>query len=66
MLTNTKANFNYCDIENEEAADQLLALQEEHNYRKIPMIFVDGYFIGGYQELAAAVKSKKIILDEMQ
>ena len=30
------------------------------------MVFVDGEFIGGYQELSGQVKSKKLILDEMQ
>ena len=44
----------------------MINLQKEHNYRTIPMIFVDGAFIGGYQELIGQVKSKKLILDEMQ
>lgn len=58
LLEQSKSKFTYYDVEEDNKMDELLQLQGKYNYRTIPMIIVDGKFIGGYSELYKMVNSK--------
>ena len=45
---------------------RLVEYQQEYNYRTIPMVFIDGKFIGGYRELYQMVEKKEIDLREFK
>lgn len=45
-------NIPYEEIDLSEDLDLRQKISQEHNWRTMPMIFVDGKFIGGYRELS--------------
>lgn len=49
-------------MEEEQVMAEMQEHQREHNYRTIPMIFIDQRFIGGYRELYQMVEKKEIDL----
>jgi len=58
----TQLKVHYEEISLEDKPDLRRKLSEENNgYRTVPMIFIDGKFIGGYTELAALHKQGKLI-----
>jgi glutaredoxin len=63
LLEKSKVNFTYIDVENEESQQQLNIIQKKYGYSKIPMVFIDKEFIGGYTELYKLVDTKQINLD---
>jgi len=66
MLSKAKVKFNYFDVNEEDKIEVITALQRENNYYKIPMIFLDEKFIGGYSDLKAMIDQKQIDLDEFK
>ena len=60
LLSKAQVNFSYLDAE--ENTDMLLSWQKKENYHKIPMVFIDEKFIGGFSELSKMVKEKQIDL----
>lgn len=66
MLTKANTSFSYLDVEEEAVMNELTRLQREHSYRTIPMIFIDGKFIGGYRELYQLVEQRKIDLGDFR
>ena len=54
----TRENLPFEDINLDDKLDLRMQLSKENGgYRTIPMIFIDGKFIGGFNELNALVKS---------
>lgn len=51
LLTQKNRPFEYIDLT--DNADLRNDLVEKYNYRTVPMIFIDGEFIGGFTELQA-------------
>ncbi len=60
LLTQLKVPYEEINLENQPALRQKLS-EENNGYRTVPMIFIDGTFIGGYTELAALHKQGKLI-----
>jgi glutaredoxin 3 len=49
LLTQKNLPFKYTDLtENPKLREDLA---EKYNYRTVPMVFIDGEFIGGFSEL---------------
>ena len=47
-------DYIYHDVEVDPSAqEQRQLLAEKHDHRTVPMVFVDGQFIGGYDDFAA-------------
>lgn len=56
-----KANLPFEEIHLDGQPELRRKLSEENGgYRTVPMIFIDGQFIGGYTELAALQRSGKL------
>lgn len=66
LLSKSGAKFSYLDVEEEDVLLQLQEYQRKHNYRTIPMIFIDEKFVGGYRELYHMVQEKQIDLSEFK
>ncbi len=43
----------YTEVNAWEQADEVDRLQAEHNWRSVPMIFINDKFMGGYDDIAA-------------
>lgn len=55
-LLNAKGlEFEYIDAD--EESKKFLELAKTHNHRTVPMIFIDGEFLGGFDTLNALEKS---------
>ena len=65
FLTGKNVPLDWIDTETEEGQAQLLELQNKYNWRTIPMIFIEGRFVGGYTELMNEVKNNTINLDDL-
>ena len=61
FLNSKNIPLTWIDVETEDGSSQLFELQRKHNWKTIPMIFVNGEFVGGYQEMMKGIKSNKII-----
>ena len=48
LLSKAKVQFDYMDVEEDNNMNLLHEFQKKYSYHKIPMIFVDERFIGGY------------------
>lgn len=58
----TQLKLPYEEISLDEQPELRHKLSEENNgYRTVPMIFVDGKFVGGYTDLLALHKAGKLI-----
>jgi glutaredoxin 3 len=60
LLLKNKVPINWVDVENEEGRKTLLDLQLRHNYKTIPMIFVNDAFIGGFTDLKAKLDNNEL------
>lgn len=60
LLTQLKVPYEEINLEEKPALRQKLS-EENNGYRTVPMIFIDGKFLGGYSELAALHKQGKLI-----
>jgi glutaredoxin 3 len=60
LLTQLKVPYEEINLEDKPALRQKLS-EENNGYRTVPMIFIDGQFLGGYSELAALHKQGKLI-----
>jgi len=60
LLTQLKVPYEEINLEDKPALRQKLS-EENNGYRTVPMIFIDGKFLGGYTELAALHKQGKLI-----
>lgn len=58
LLKKNSVPVNWIDVEVDEHRTKLLELQQTHNYKTIPMIFVNGRFIGGFSDLVEKINSK--------
>lgn len=54
--------FRSVDTDSAEGAKERTELSKKHNWKTIPMVFVDGQFIGGCDDFFAALKQGKINL----
>lgn len=63
LLKQANAHFTYIDSENQEAQQDLTTIQQNYNYHKVPMIFIDKKLIGGYSDLYKLVESQQIKLE---
>lgn len=54
-------NIIFEEINLEENIDIFEDLKNRYNYSKVPMIFIDDKFIGGYQELKEYFKIYKFL-----
>lgn len=59
LLTQLKIPFEDVALDNEPELRQRLS-QDNNGYRTVPMIYVDGTFIGGYDELTQMNKQGKL------
>lgn len=66
LLVKNQVPVNWIDVEVEENRLKLLELKKIHNYSTIPMIFVDGRFIGGFSDLVKKINDKEITYDELK
>ncbi len=66
LLKKNNVPVNWIDVENEENRLKLMTLQNTHNYFTIPMIFIDGRFIGGFSDLVEKINSKEFTYDELK
>ena len=55
--------MDYDEIRLDEDPEKKLEAMQEHNWKTVPIIIIGGQLIGGYDQLAALEKSKK--LDEL-
>ena len=47
-------NFSYHDVEKDKNAQiKREAFAEKYNHSTVPVVFIDGEFVGGYSEMAA-------------
>ncbi len=53
LLKSKGMEFEEIDVENDP--DLREKLSQEHDYRTVPMIFIDGEFIGGFSELQGTI-----------
>jgi glutaredoxin 3 len=60
LLTQLKMPYEEINLEDKPELRQKIS-EENNGYRTVPMIFIDGKFIGGYTELAALHKQGKLI-----
>jgi glutaredoxin 3 len=60
LLTQLKVPYEEISLEDKPELRRKLS-KENNGYRTVPMIFIDGKFIGGYTELAALHKQGKLI-----
>jgi glutaredoxin 3 len=60
LLTQLKVPYEEISLEDKPELRRKLS-EENNGYRTVPMIFIDGKFIGGYTELAALHKQGKLI-----
>jgi glutaredoxin 3 len=60
LLTQLKVPYEEISLEDKPELRRKLS-EENNGYRTVPMIFIDGKFIGGYMELAALHKQGKLI-----
>ena len=49
FLNGKNIPLTWIDVETEDGSAELFELQKKHNWKTIPMIFVEGEFVGGYQ-----------------
>ena len=59
LLRRRGIDFNYVDVTNDWRAREAL-VDRAHGRRTVPVIFIDGDAIGGYQELAALAASGEL------
>ena len=55
-----RKQVDYEEIRLDEDAEKRKELVEKLNWRTVPMIFVNGQFIGGYDELSALERSGEL------
>ena len=55
-----KKQLAYEEVRLDEDAEKRKELAERLNWRTVPMIFVNGQFIGGYDELSALERSGEL------
>ena len=60
FLTQLKVPFEEIGLDDKPDLRQRLS-DENKGYRTVPMIFVDGHFIGGYTDLLALHKQGKLL-----
>lgn len=54
--------YTYVETTTPEGEKQREQLGKQYNWQTIPMIFVDGKFVGGFDDFSEKVKKKEIVL----
>ena len=61
-LEKTKVPYDWIDTETTEGAKKRTEVGSKHQWKTIPMVFVQGQFVGGCDDFFKALNSKKITL----
>jgi glutaredoxin 3 len=59
LLERRQLRYQEIDVQRDPALRARLS--REQDYHTVPMIFIDGHFIGGYRELAALDRQGRLI-----
>lgn len=59
-LKNKNVAFDWVDTNTEAGNAERQNLSKQYNFKTIPMVFVDGEFIGGCDDFFSAINRKKI------
>lgn len=65
-LNDHKIPFDYVNVEEEPMMTKIEELKKEYNWPTIPMIFVNGQFVGGFSDFMEKVKAEQIKLEELK
>lgn len=57
LLKDEGLEFTYRDVEQDAGAFEEM-MQRSDNYRTVPQVFIDGEFVGGYDELRSHLKGR--------
>lgn len=57
-----KINFQYVDVTTPEGAEKRKELSAQYNWKTVPMVFVQGKFIGGCDDFFKALSNKTVNL----
>ena len=58
--------YDFINVEEEPMSTKISELKKEYNWPTIPMIFIEGKFIGGYSDFLHKVEEGEININELK